>query len=259
MIKSFRICSYLNFVIAFIGMIGIEFLASNTARDITKLTSIDKHISIICVVSAWGMTENDVLWLESLPYPIVAYSKELRPTVNDFHRTEAGKYAHFLCNNYDFLPDLVIFLHGHATAWHRTPEIIIDLINKIEEGRSNPKKLLTDFAYFSFSSVVWSEEEFVKIFPILNHTWIAFLGKHFVHPLEDYGDFIKGNKCCSEFIVSSARIRTRPRELWCDFFHFLNTAVGVRMIVPVYKDLSDEKVKGMIFEWFVPLLFGPFQ
>lgn len=217
------------------------------------------HISIVSVVSAWGMKQQDVTWLETLPFPIVAYSTELRPHLNDLHRTEAGKYTHFICAHYEILPDLILFLHGHETAWHRTPNEIVELINKIEAGRSNPQLLLTEFSYLSISLEVWPEGELAKIFPLLNHTWTAFLGKYFKRPLEQYGDFITGSKCCSEFIVSSARIRSRPRDLWCDFFKFLNHAVGLRMILPAYENLTDEKVKGMIFEWFVPLLFGSLQ
>lgn len=254
-------CLSVSMMLAFFWILVLDTSMTTAINSPTEAPTgqNNENVSIVCVVSAWGMNQEDITWLESLPYPIVAYNKDFRPTINNLHRTEAGKYVHFMCKHYDMLPDLTIFLHGHEKAWHRSPDIIVDLISKIEEGRSNPQKLLADFAYFSFSSVIWSDEEIFKIFPILNHTWTAFLGKYFLHPLEYYGDFIVGNNCCSEFIVSSTRIRTRPRELWCDFFQFLNNAVGVRMIVPIYKELSDEKVKGMIFEWFVPLLFGSFH
>lgn len=224
----------------------------------TNYFSNTRFPSIVFVVSAWKMKPEDIAWLETLPYPIVAYSETLRPKQNDHHRTEAGKYTHFMCAHYETLPDLVIFIHGHESGWHRTPEVITNLITEIEAGKSNPNKLMETFAYKSFTSdKLWVAGTIDGLKPIMNYTWNIFLGKYFSQPFAAYPDFMTGGNCCSELIVSSNRIRSRPRELWCDYLKFLNdeTPMGPAN----YFGMSDDKVKGMIFEWFVPFVFGSYK
>lgn len=214
--------------------------------------------SIVFVVSAWNMKPEDISWLETLPYPIVAYTETLRPKQNVHHRTEAGKYTHFMCAHYDTLPDLVIFMHGHETGWHRTPEVISRIISEIEAGRSEPDRLLENFAFRAFSSEkLWVAGTQDGLNPILNYTWNAFLGKYFQQSFFSYPDFMTGSNCCSELVVSSIRIRSRPRDLWCDFFNFLND--NSPMGAANYLKMPDDKVKGMIFEWFIPFVFGSFK
>ena len=205
------------------------------------------------------LPSQDIAWLETLPYPIVAYTETLRPKQNDHHRTEAGKYTHFMCAHYETLPDLVIFMHGHESGWHRNREVVDKIISEIDAVRSNPEMLLETFAFKAFSSdKLWVAGTQDGLNPILNYTWNTFLGKYFQKSsFLSYPDFMTGSNCCSELVVSSFRIRSRPRELWCDFLNFLNdnTTLGPAN----YFKMPDDKVKGMIFEWFIPFVFGTFK
>jgi hypothetical protein len=251
---------FLFLLIGFFAILDLVFIKMKPIIEGNeKLQRFSPKPSMICVVSAWQMKPEDIIWLESLPYPVVAYSENLRPTVNDRHKTEAGKYTHFMCTHFETLPDLILFLHGHANAWHRTPEIVQELISNIEAGRLNPSKMLNDFAYISFSKERWSDGNLERIITLLNYAWNKFLGKYFLKPLEEYRDFITGRNCCSEFVVTSTQIRLRPRELWCDFFNFLNDSESVSKEGTSFVDVSDDKIKGMIFEWFVPLLFSSYK
>lgn len=233
-----------------------QFIPSPIASNFNLQT---RSPSIVLVVSAWNMKPEDIAWLETLPYPIVAYTETLRPKQNDHHRTEAGKYTHFMCAHYETLPDLVIFMHGHESGWHRNREVVDKIISEIDAVRSNPEMLLETFAFKAFSSdKLWVAGTQDGLNPILNYTWNTFLGKYFQKSsFLSYPDFMTGSNCCSELVVSSFRIRSRPRELWCDFLNFLNddTPMGPAN----YFKMPDDKVKGMIFEWFVPFVFGTFK
>ena len=126
------------------------------------------------------MKPEDIAWLETLPYPIVAYTETLRPKQNDHHRTEAGKYTHFMCAHYETLPYLVIFMHGHESGWHRNREVVDKIISEIDAVRSNPEMLLETFAFKAFSSdKLWVAGTQDGLNPILNYTWNTFLGKYF--------------------------------------------------------------------------------
>ena len=67
----------------------------------------------------------DVSWTQRQPYPVALMVKgqpEGTPfnTPHVTHGREGLSYLQFIIDNYDGLPEHIIFLHGHRTSWHAT-------------------------------------------------------------------------------------------------------------------------------------------
>ena len=67
--------------------------------------------------------------------------------------------------------------------------------------------------------------------------------KPYIGPIEKYGDWTSGYKCCSQFIVHRDYIRKYPKKMYQDMFDY--------MLDGKHKD----SVKNHVFEWTLHLLY----
>ena len=76
---------------------------------------------------------SDVRWLARAPIPYVLIDKTAVPNVGQ----DASTYLYYILQNYDRLPEQLLFLHAHEVHWHhaRYSELVSMQIRFGESGR----------------------------------------------------------------------------------------------------------------------------
>jgi len=199
--------------------------------------------STMVVVASWN--DGGQTWGNALPYPLMVYSESVHGWIDDHHRTEAGRYLHFLCTYYDDLPRYMFFFHGHATSTHHhRPDDIVDRILAFQRA---------DWpGYASFSGILMGTrgEPDGNVWKRMDHLWYAVLHRYFKKEHESlYGEYTDQQGCCAEFFVSAARVRRRPRQLYCDLLDYVFHYTGE----------EKDQFKGVNLEWHWPLIFGDYD
>lgn len=161
--------------------------------------------------------EENIDWVsEMLPdQPVVAYvvddgNASLHTSQNKGH--EVLVYLTWIIDNYDHLPEVVIFMHAHQQAWHN--DDLLDSSNYVTITRlSRPRVWREGFVNMRCN---WSpgcpdwihpgntvedprkEEELV-----IGKSWAE------IFPLEEVPSIL-AQPCCAQFAVSQNRIQARP-------------------------------------------------
>lgn len=70
-------------------------------------------------------------WAKNIKYPVIVISRNGIPegTMPNKGR-EASSYLEYIIQNYNSLPDYVVFVHGHRNSWHHK-ENIDETINRL--------------------------------------------------------------------------------------------------------------------------------
>jgi hypothetical protein len=167
----------------------------------------------------------DVSWIrEELPdlqtavYEVDNPEAEWKVPKNKGH--EAMVYLTYIIDHYDELPDIIIFVHAHRSAWHNN--FILDLntpktIKRLRDDRvarqgymnlrchldpGCPNWIHLDRAEVDYDMVIKPEEKafsselFMELFP-----------GHRPPP-------VLSQPCCAQFAVSSERVRDNPKALY---------------------------------------------
>ena len=85
-----------------------------TAPESLRVHKIQKPVNRVAVIQhdVSKVTHKSLNWIP-IDYKIVSYYKK-RPRLI----SESREWFHWIVENYDNLPDYVVFLHGHSASWH---------------------------------------------------------------------------------------------------------------------------------------------
>ena len=77
----------------------------------------DKHVII-------AHYNENLDWTKNLIYPHTLISRNnIQKEVAPNKGNEASSYLEYIINNYEKLPDICIFVHGHRNDWHHKQNI----------------------------------------------------------------------------------------------------------------------------------------
>ncbi|KAJ1547059.1 hypothetical protein HK096_004398 [Nowakowskiella sp. JEL0078] len=212
----------------------LSFLSESPNLPDNSVSALSSHSTVnsceelpsILIVSA--RYKEDLTWLNTkVPFPLLVYQKTTHEKeyaaypVFPNHGQEATAYLKYILENYDTgFPDVVLFLHGHETAWH-VCEIDGNMATLIRAFR---------FTRFPFSNLKYTN------YYSLPHNWTS-------HPelrsqnqaqfhVADHWDLFRGDSdeavpgplashCCAQFAVSRSRLYSRPKEYYQKIYDFL--------------------------------------
>ncbi|KAI9694909.1 MAG: hypothetical protein M1822_000525 [Bathelium mastoideum] len=201
-----------------------------TAYDAGPLTFEHSNYTADVVIPHFG--SEDLSWTSLLPtalqptiytnssshIPLPTHATTTRITTTKGH--EALTYLTHITTHYDRLPDITLFVHPHATAWHNND--LLSLSTPLTLARLNPALVLAR-GYFNLrchwdpgcptwlhpahpdpalqpGSDALRQEE-----PLVAQAWPAlFPGERVPERL--------AQACCGQFAVSREQIRAQPRE-----------------------------------------------
>jgi hypothetical protein len=185
--------------------------------------------------------------VEAAIYEVDNPSAEYRVPKNKGN--EAMVYLTYIIDHYDKLPDTIIFIHAHETAWHNN--FLLDLqtplaIRRLRDDRvarqgymnlrchhdpGCPDHIHLDRAEVDYDPVlkpeerVFSFELFQTLFP-----------GHRPPP-------VLSQACCAQFAVSRERVRDNPKSL---YEHLRNWLLAVELV---------DNYSGRVFEYLWQYLF----
>ena len=123
---------------------------------------------------------------------------------------EHAVYLRFICAFYDNLPKLSIFLHGHHTSWHnrRSPPAA-DQLRRMNlsaaAAAGNVYRSFNDYdECWRDHDSEWAIEMLAQL-----HGWRRQMQGALGQPPP-----LQESYCCTQFVVSADRIRSRPLSFW---------------------------------------------
>ncbi|KIV94484.1 hypothetical protein PV10_02248 [Exophiala mesophila] len=157
---------------------------------------------------------------------------------------EAMAYLTYIIDNYEQLPDVVLFFHPHKSTWHNN--ILLNLDSTQTIRRLNPGRVMRE-GYFNArchhdpGCPNWLHVDRPKAeWDLIKKKEEPHLTSQVWRELHPGGDPIPpalSQPCCAQFAVSGQRIRARPVS---DYLHYRQWLLDT--------DLSDE-FSGRILEY----------
>lgn len=165
----------------------------------------------------WYCTEE---LTKQVNHPVFAYTPRIFDVDHNTGR-EASRFFHFACHAYDDLPEHVFFVHGHEYAWHHAGSLGRNLINRTQLSEGTPFQWISN-AYKETGA--WCLDRRPGPWPLWAQTFFATKlspyikspnGKHGM-PLESYGNnWLQGQACGAEFVVSRSLLQAVPKQFYC--------------------------------------------
>lgn len=176
-------------------------------------------------------TKEDTSWLSQIPsslnWTINHYRVDapLNPALSVPTRkgNEAMVYLTYIIDNYDALPDVIFFHHGHPTAWHQK-------LSSAEEVSRLRTEYVLKAGYASARCLPGCENVVsleggepaprMAALPLLSRRdHLVTLLENFLEParfpdLEGVVPAKLAAPCCAQFAVSRERVLRREREWW---------------------------------------------
>jgi hypothetical protein len=160
--------------------------------------------------------QKDVSFLDETGIPYTVITKEEVP--NKGH--EATSYLYYIINNYDNLPQNVIFIHDENESWHHTGKIT----ENIQTWIKNYEKNGSTYYEFNFNSTV------PEIHPkgiamdlySKNDAYKNYYDKCLRKDLGDPSEIsTEKGLCCAQFIVSRDVILVRDKQFYQNIYDWL--------------------------------------
>jgi len=187
---------------------------------------------------------DDTTWVYNLKVPYTIIDKLKTKNLG----SESWSYLHYIIDNYNNLPDRVLFVHGHEKSYHQehtTSHIANNLNWDLQYMNVNSRKLeeqyisvLNDFEEierkYRKSYELWIKQPWRKVFgnfPI-QHT-LMFLGH-------------------AQFLVSSEYVHRHPKEFYQNILNWLETTTIDEDLYVGPKDKfnkSEAYVSGRVLEY----------
>lgn len=164
----------------------------------------------------------------------------------------------------DTMPDLLVFIHAHRTAWHTilsqelflkrlaafppSPTVINDIYNgyvpfNCLEKELSPQSFVNTRNYDANADTLTAERWRENLVGTVRQAWREVFQKH----LGDIPDLIE-LPCCASFITTKEAIQSRSRQFYVDLRDWMLNGVGNG---PTMNDkqqgLSVEMTWGLIF------------
>jgi len=126
---------------------------------------------------------------------------------------EATSYLHYIIENYDKLPENIIFIHDEDESWHHKGKISEQVYNWINNYIDLGK------TYYEFNS-----EPIEKDFNVYNNNRVyRDFWEKFIEPITgEYSEALPENgKCCAQFIISRNKILKHPKNYYKNMYNWL--------------------------------------
>lgn len=149
---------------------------------------------------------------------------------------EASVYIKYIVDYYHYLHTYTIFVQDEEKSWHHEGSIV-DLVHN-HKGKKDK--------FFNFNKRCLALIEPNNLYSMMKEYFVKYLAPY-IGPIEKYGDWTAGYKCCAQFVVHRDIIRKYPLKMYEDMLQYMMDG------------RHDEKAKGHMFEWTLHLLFdNPF-
>lgn len=179
---------------------------------------------------------SNINWISMyFPFPLATYSKGVDvPT----HGEEASTFLKFIIDNYDNLPQSIVFLHGQKDAWYHifyyTSKIIYKSLEEPNFGEKYP--------YVNFNIVDY-DDRILGINPAMNllaEVWDKNFRSYFKKDCPKYVRHL----CCSQFIVQRYAIEKIPLETFKKWYELS------------INENYDSILIARVFEYIWHMIFG---
>jgi hypothetical protein len=188
------------FLISIIILFSFYFIYRRVYLHLFYDIKYDKY-TIVC-----AKYNRDVTFLKYIPIKSVVIVKDI-DVPNIAH--ESTSYLYYIINNYDNLPENLIFIHDENISWHHYGKITINIYKWIDEYQKNGS------TYYEFNHLTTPKVTNMKIFD-------KYWNDVFQESCGNYKDAKPHTgKCCAQFIVSREIIRKRPIELYKKMYDWL--------------------------------------
>ncbi|KAK3272036.1 hypothetical protein CYMTET_19643 [Cymbomonas tetramitiformis] len=168
-----------------------------------------KDLEMVLVITSYGWPPRFSLdWINNQPFPAFVSSKVKGKGVHSEPWGNIGQedatYFRFITMFWDDLPERMVFLHGHNSAWHQERYTVEYMMRNI---------CYKDHMYMSINSpAVIRHPKLGKSneWSILKKWWPRLYGK-------ELGPFPKSGlyeKCCAQFMVHRDRIKAHPKSFY---------------------------------------------
>ena len=209
-------------------------------------------------------SRDEARWMEQVPEDWVQYLYLIDEDTNPNHTlsvpankgNEAMRYLSFIIDNYDSLPDIMAFRHGHENAWHQSFDSAAE-VNNLNlttvrsrgyqnfncEARSGCDEgiLLADMQRAENASIgVTSRSLSRRSDPPVNAAIYEYWDEWFGVPMPEE----LTSACCAQFIVAKEAVWHQSKQKYIEFRQWLMTS-----------DLPDRH-SGMVFEKIWHVIFG---
>ena len=205
----------------------------------------DKNTELILVSAHYN---EDLEWLKKAPVPVVICGKEgekdsvikSNPKCKTINQgNEASSYIKFIIEYYDSLPQYVLFIHGHETAWHQK----VDIFDEIKEHKWKNK----DYCSVNKNGLEVGphnkREMEQKFIPVWDTYFLPYL--HRGPPTSIRTD------CCAQFIISRNAILKHKKTTYEHWYKLLTVDYkNYPEIAPTSKEMA------VIFEFLWHIIFG---
>jgi len=145
---------------------------------------------------------------------------------------EVPCYLQYIIMNYDDLPEVILFLHGHGESYHMDFHVKeLPLVNFSKINYANGYININRFANLFYNGN-WRFEAIQKYWQELFEEYLGPLQPRF------------RSKCCAQFFIHKSRILKHPLEAYQKWYNFC------------LSNREQDFKSSRIFEWVWPIIFG---
>ena len=196
----------LNTYLFLIMVVVILCLVYNVQREsFTERENYDDYI-IVC-----AKYDKPTEFLNTFEKPIKSVVLEKKKQVPN-KANEASTYLYYIIENYDNLPENIIFIHDENESWHHTGKITDELYKWIDEYEKTGK------TYYEFNNIEITKNDAYIANDAFKHFWNSIFKPYrgeYVDAKPDTG------KCCAQFIVSKQNILKLPKDFYEKYYNWL--------------------------------------
>jgi hypothetical protein len=169
----------------------------------------------------------DTSFLDKIPIKSIVLQKGNKNGEVINKANEATSYLYYIINNYENLPDNVIFIHDEDESWHHDGKITDNIYKWIKYYEDNKLN------YYNFNHT----KTFIKQIDMnkdvliyddgreIAEIWVQVYKKFYEETLKQYNiELITKNSPsigCSQFIISKNAIQSNPKEMYEKIYKWL--------------------------------------
>lgn len=124
---------------------------------------------------------------------------------------EASVYLKYMRDYYHSLRDYTVFLHDEEHAWHHDGSLVDLITQKLSTLRSPMYVNFNNRCTGSIYNGMW---------PMIQAFFHKYLAPY-IGPIEPYGNWTQGGRCCAQFIVHHSRIRRHPHIFYDNLYRYV--------------------------------------
>jgi len=209
----------------------------------------------------------DLDWISYLndSYEYIVYSRNLPNSdkvVNIKHDkgVESCAYLQFIIDNYDNLPENMVFIHAHRHSWHQDDYVDV-LIKKLDWTKSyfniNNSDIIPlikndqEIAEHHFYHRTWSQCYYRKSYKL----WVEDVWHDLFDGKIEMPERIEG-KCGAQFLVKKEIVKKYSKEFYQRLLNWLlTTDIDEKLKVTKHSQNLSSQVSGRILEYVWNILY----